>query len=327
MNTRKSRTFSVRCKKLLQISLAIGLVVISLPTHPVRVNADNTENLLNIYGLTLGGPIKEELEEEISSIEYDIFYMKEQENQNSEYNAILQQYIEKCEAEADKITRNISVYQKENNEIAENISSNLLTMNIDELIYKDSTYKDNITNMDYLLSALDGYQIKYAFKSLESDLSDVEQKLEEVKLQYAESLDTYNLGDVKDIKWIMPNNRHVTSRYGYRVDPITKAEVRFHAGTDYRAPVGTPIGALFNGVVTSAGWSDRVGYFVTVQCGDNVKYFICHCSELKVEVGQEVKQYDTLALSGATGTRCTGPHLHLGLYLNGATYDVDKLFK
>ena len=62
-------------------------------------------------------------------------------------------------------------------------------------------------------------------------------------------------------------------------------------------------------------------------CGDNIKYFICHCSEIYVTVGQQVNQYDIIASSGNTGSRTTGPHLHLALYINGVTYDVSKLFK
>lgn len=327
MILQKSRMFCVACRKHYRGSIALGLVVSILLARPMQVRADDTEDLLNVYGLTLGGPVKSDLEEEMNQIESDLQEMQAQQAINDEYNAIMQSYMDRREEEMNRVLSDISVYQEQNDNIAEKINDNLLTGDIDELLQLDGSYKSNVSNINVLLSSLGDYQISYTYKYISADLSDVEQRLADTKALYVESLDTFNLGDVKDIQWVMPNERHITSSYGYRVDPLNANEVRFHAGTDYRAPVGTPIGALFNGTVISCGWSDRIGYYVTVQCGDNVKYLICHCSELNVEVGQIVKQYDILAYSGSTGTRCTGPHLHLALYLNGVTYGVDELFK
>ena len=319
--------FSVACRKHYRSSIALGLVISILLAQPMQVRADDTEDLLNVYGLTLGGPVKSDLEEEMNQIESDLQEMQAQQAINDEYNAIMQSYISRREEEMNSVLSDISIYQKQNDAIADNINDNLLNASIDELLQLDGSYKSNVSNINTLLSSLGDYQVSYSYKYISGDLSDVEQKLANTKALYIESLDTFNLGDVKDIQWIMPNDKYITSPYGYRVDPLNANEVRFHAGTDYRAPTGTPIGALFNGTVMSCGWSDTIGYYVTVQCGDNIKYLICHCSKLNVEVGQTVKQYDILAYSGSTGTRCTGPHLHLALYLNGVTYNVDELFK
>lgn len=327
MSLQKSPMFSVVCRKHYRIKLVVGLVVSMLLAQPIQARADDTEDLLNVYGLTLGGPIKSDLEEEISSMETDLSAMQAQEDINNEYNAILQQYIDKRETELNKVLADVSVYQKQNDNIANDISDNLLTSDIKDLVSKDSSYKANVYHMNSLLSVMNDYKIDYSYKHINVDLSDVEQKLSDAKELYVESLDTYNLGDVHNIQWILPNEKHVNSIYGYRVDPLNSNEVRFHAGTDYRAAAGTPVGALFNGTVLSCGWSDTIGNFVTVQCGDNVKYLVCHCTSIEVSVGQEVKQYETIAYSGGTGSRSTGPHLHLALYLNGVTYDVDELFK
>lgn len=327
MSLQKLPMFSVVCRKHYRIKLVVGLVVSMLLAQPIQARADDTEDLLNVYGLTLGGPIKSDLEEEISSMETDLSAMKAQEDINNEYNAILQQYIDKRETELNKVLADVSVYQKQNDNIANDISDNLLTSDIKDLVNKDSSYKANVYNMNSLLSVMNDYKIDYSYKHINVDLSDVEQKLSDAKELYVESLDTYNLGDVHNIQWILPNEKHVNSIYGYRVDPLNSNEVRFHAGTDYRAAAGTQVGALFNGTVLSCGWSDTIGNFVTVQCGDNVKYLVCHCTSIEVSVGQEVKQYETIAYSGGTGSRSTGPHLHLALYLNGVTYDVDELFK
>lgn len=298
-----------------------------LSTQTLKVKAEDTEDLLNIYGLTLGGPAKTDVEIDVDLLEQALLIMESQKVMNQEYNAIMEQYVQKREELMDSILNNITTYQKNNNSYSEHISKNILDEDIDKLLNYDSMYKSNNSIMNELLESMNGYTAGYELKDTSFDITEIESKLMDTKKLYVEALDTFNLGDVKDIKWIMPNERHVTSKYGYRVDPLNSSEVRFHSGTDYRAPVGTPIGALFNGTVTASGWSDVMGYFVTVESGDNVKYLICHCSKLLVKEGQKVKQYEKLALSGATGKRSTGPHLHLALYLNGATYNVNELFE
>lgn len=326
-HTQKYRSFSKISLGRLQSNILLGLVVATLLTQPVRVSADNTEDLLNVYGLTLGGPVKTELEQEMETLEQTILAMQSQEIMNKEYNDIMKQYVQKREELVNKVMTNIAAYQSNNISYAEYISENILDADIEDLLHYDSVYKSNNNSMNELLETMNNYTVDYELKDVNFNISEVESKLMDTRKIYVDALDTYDLGDVKNIKWIMPNERYLTSRYGYRVDPLNSSEIRFHAGADYRAPEGTPIGALFNGTVISAGWSDSIGYFVTVESGDNVKYLICHCSKLLVKEGQKVKQYDTIALSGGTGKRSTGPHLHLALYLNGVTYDVNTLFK
>lgn len=325
MNSPKLSLSSKPYLKLLRISIAIGLVI-SL-TLPVRVYAEDTEDLLNIYGMTLGKPDTSEIEKEMQSIEQDILGMQAQQAINEEYNAIMKLYIEKKQATMDTVLDNISTYQDNNSKIESYISNNILDADIDTILKYDSSYKSNTNSINDLLSVLNEFSVDEDFKNVDFDTSNLEAQLVDAKVLYADAIDTYDLGDVTNIKWVMPNERKVNSRFGYRVDPLDSSVIRYHSGTDYRAPEGTPIGALFNGVVSSCGWSDTCGYYVTVQCGDNIKYFICHCSELLVEEGQIVKQYDTLALSGGTGTRSTGPHLHMAIYINGCAYDVDVLYQ
>ena len=308
------------------LSLVTGLAVLLL-TPGLTAHADNTEDLLNVYGLTLGGPIKSELEKEMEALEKDLLSMQTQQNIEEEYNATLSEYIEKCEQFMGSILDDVYAYQRKNDNIANQIGSNLLDASIDSLLKLDAQYKTNESYMDDLLSAMNSYQIDYAYKTIGISTSDVESRLTEVQSLYIDSLDTFDLGKVSGIDFVMPVNKIVNSDYGYRIDPIVRDSVRFHAGTDYRATEGTPIYALFNGTVISSGWSNTIGNFVTVQSGDNIKYLICHCSRLAVEDGQVVNQGDVIGYVGGTGTRCTGPHLHLALYLNGVSYDVDRLFR
>lgn len=296
-------------------------------TPTINIKADNTEDLLNIYGLTLGGPIKSEIEDEMNDIQNNLDEIYNQIDKNNEYNKIMEQYIKQREELFNDAINDVSVYQNKNTKVSQNISDNILTADISTLLLYDAEYKTNLFYIDELLENINTYTIDYSYKYSDLDPSELESKLEEVKKLYVESLDTFDLGEVENIKWILPNERYVTSKFGYRIDPLNTGSIKYHSGTDYRAANGSEVGALFNGTITSCGWSDTSGYYITVQSGDNVKYFICHLSEILVQKGQEVKQYDIIALSGGTGSRSTGPHLHMALYLNGSAYDVDLLFK
>lgn len=317
---------------LKEVSIILGLVICLLAPVLV-VSADSTEDLLNVYGLTLGKPADtryvegsiEELETLLDELTESI---ELQQKLNDEYNIAMEQYIEKREKLIDDMLDDVSIYQKNNQKIASDINDTLLDSSIEDLLKYDAMYKTNTVYINNLLSSMNDYKLDYTYRYVSFDLTDIEQKLQQQKKLYVESLDdSFKLGEVKTIDWIMNNDRYITSKYGYRIDPIDPSVVKFHAGTDYRASVGTEVYSLFHGEVIDCGWSGTIGYYVTVQSGENVKFLICHLSEILVEKGQIVNQYDILAKTGATGSRCTGPHLHLALYLNGVTYDVDELFR
>ena len=306
--------------------MCLGLVVCLL-TPSVKVYADDTETLMNIYGLTLGKPDKSGLEEQISLLEDSLQSMQIQQEMNTEYNSVLEQFMERVKEKTDLILNDVEIYQDKNKDLSDKIQSEILSADIDTLLQYDKVYKTNTGYADDLLSSLNNYDYDYSYRSLSVDVDSIEKELEEAKTLYVDSIDTYDLGDVTNLKWIMSNDMYRTSPYGYRLDPLNKEVVRFHSGTDYRAVIGTEIYALFNGVVTGCGWSDSAGYFVTVQCGENIRYFVCHLSEILVKEGDKVNQYDLIGLSGNTGYRTTGPHLHIALYINGDSVDIHPLFK
>lgn len=293
----------------------------------MTVMADSTEDLLNVYGLTLGGPIKSEIERQMESLERDMLSMQTEQMSVEQYNTMLSQYTARRQQFIDDVLNDVSVYQSKNEAISNEIENSLLDLDLSVLLTKDSQYKNNTSYINELLSAINEYKIDYSYRSIDVDLSDVEVRLAETKQLYIDSIDAFDLGKVKDIDFVLPTDRVINSPYGYRQDPINRSSVRLHSGTDYRATTGTDIYALFNGVVISCGWSNTIGNFVTIQSGENVKYMVCHCSELLVSENQIVRQGDPIARVGGTGSRCTGPHLHMALYINGSAYDVDRLFK
>jgi murein DD-endopeptidase MepM/ murein hydrolase activator NlpD len=85
-----------------------------------------------------------------------------------------------------------------------------------------------------------------------------------------------------------------------------------HTGTDYPAPVGSPVLAVADGTVVLAEDLFFEGNSVFIDHGDGLISMYFHLASIKVEVGQEVKKGHVLGPIGSTG-RATGPHLFFGI--------------
>ena len=92
---------------------------------------------------------------------------------------------------------------------------------------------------------------------------------------------------------------------------MREGHVSGHAGTDFKASVGTPVFASFNGKVTRVNWNTRRnGYCVEIDHADKgVKTLYLHLDKALVRPGQRVRQGAKIGLSGNTG-RSYAPHLH-----------------
>ena len=122
----------------------------------------------------------------------------------------------------------------------------------------------------------------------------------------------------------VPVRSVVTSSYGFR--RVYNGTPRSpHAGTDFRAAVGTPVAAPFAGTVVLTGDHYYAGKSVYVDSGNGVLSLFFHLNEIGVKEGQRVAKGQIVGKSGATG-RITGPHLHYGLCLAGQYVDPYPLF-
>lgn len=114
----------------------------------------------------------------------------------------------------------------------------------------------------------------------------------------------------------------ITSKFGPRFHPVLHY-TRLHGGTDFAAPVGTPIYAARDGTVTSASPSGCAGNMVILghDQGWATRYF--HLSRYAdgLAAGQKVTQGQTIGYVGNTGTCTTGPHLHYEVHINGEKVD------
>lgn len=133
--------------------------------------------------------------------------------------------------------------------------------------------------------------------------------------RYGVYMQTYgnrqSYGNPFDFAWL----GYVTSPYGYRIHPIS-GEKNLHRGMDIGVASGTPIKAIQDGRVVSAGDAGDYGLCVVIEGEDGYQSRYAHCSSLSVNAGQEVKRGDIIAAVGSTGNS-TGPHLHLEVTHNG----------
>ncbi|WP_087022191.1 peptidoglycan DD-metalloendopeptidase family protein [Thaumasiovibrio subtropicus] len=110
--------------------------------------------------------------------------------------------------------------------------------------------------------------------------------------------------------------RRVSSNFNpRRLHPVT-GQVRPHRGTDYVAPVGTPIWAAGNGVVSESGYNKYNGNYVFIRHSATYMTKYLHLKKRMVRAGDRVRQGDTIGTLGATG-RVTGAHLHYEFLVNG----------
>jgi len=110
--------------------------------------------------------------------------------------------------------------------------------------------------------------------------------------------------------------RRVSSNFNpRRLHPVT-GRVKPHRGTDYVAPVGTPIWAAGDGVVIKSSYNRFNGNYVFIKHSNTYITKYLHLKRRYVKTGQRVKQGQTIGQLGGTG-RVTGPHLHYEFLVHG----------
>ncbi len=116
-------------------------------------------------------------------------------------------------------------------------------------------------------------------------------------------------------------NFKITSGFGMRFHPILGYS-RPHTGTDFSAPIGSPIFASGNGTIAQAGWSSGYGRRIEIQHANGYVTTYNHLSGFArgITEGARVRQGQTIGYLGQTGL-ATGPHLHYEVLVNGHFVD------
>ena len=131
----------------------------------------------------------------------------------------------------------------------------------------------------------------------------------------APSATTYRPSSVSIPSRMPVNGAALTSGYGMRVHPVLGGR-RQHKGIDLAEPVGSPVYATADGMVSRADWFSSYGLFISLEHGGNIQTRYGHLSRLNVAAGQSVHKGDLIGYVGTTG-RSTGPHLHYEVRIAG----------
>jgi murein DD-endopeptidase MepM/ murein hydrolase activator NlpD len=116
----------------------------------------------------------------------------------------------------------------------------------------------------------------------------------------------------------------VTSHFSRaRFHPILKT-YRPHMGTDYGAPVGTPVQTIGSGRVVFAGRKGGEGNMVQINHPNGYETMYLHLSRMFVRTGEHVEIGKTIGLVGSTGLS-TGPHLDFRILQKGQYKNFEKL--
>ena len=124
----------------------------------------------------------------------------------------------------------------------------------------------------------------------------------------------------------------ITSPFGMRQDPMDKSKQQMHKGIDIRARKDDVLATENGGKVVAVNHSTNTGGGKSVIVeyartdGSKVQTTYMHLSSISVKAGDEVKAGQKLGVSGNTGTRTTGEHLHFGvknISADGKIRDVD----
>ena len=121
------------------------------------------------------------------------------------------------------------------------------------------------------------------------------------------------------------NGARLSSPYGMRKHPIDGFN-KMHRGTDFAAPMGTPIMASGSGVIKKAGWCGGGGNCIVIKHNSTYQTIYAHMSKFAkgMRSGVRVKQGQTIGYVGSTG-KSTGPHLHYEVLINGKRVNSQTL--
>ena len=121
------------------------------------------------------------------------------------------------------------------------------------------------------------------------------------------------------------NGARLSSSFGMRKHPIDGYN-KMHRGTDFAAPLGTPIMASGDGIITKSGWCGGGGNCVKIKHNSSYQTVYAHMSKFAsgIKKGVKVKQGQVIGFVGSTG-KSTGPHLHYEVIVDGKRVNSQTL--
>ncbi|MBU3733385.1 MAG: M23 family metallopeptidase [Candidatus Fonsibacter sp.] len=154
-----------------------------------------------------------------------------------------------------------------------------------------------------------------------SEITNVEKNIILYRYEYPNGTIAYFTPEGKSIeKSLMRtpiNGAKLSSRYGFRIHPILGYN-QMHQGTDFAAPIGTPVMASGSGTVEYSGWKGGYGKFISIRHSPVYQTNYAHLQDYAkgIRRGAKVQQGQVIGYLGSTGSS-TGPHLHYEVVVNG----------
>jgi len=121
------------------------------------------------------------------------------------------------------------------------------------------------------------------------------------------------------------NGARLSSSFGMRKHPIQGFN-KMHTGTDFAAPMGTPIMASGSGTITRAKWCGGGGNCIKIKHNSTYETVYAHMKSFAagMKANKKVRQGQIIGYVGSTGMS-TGPHLHYEVIINGKKINSQKL--
>lgn len=129
-----------------------------------------------------------------------------------------------------------------------------------------------------------------------------------------------------DLPTLQPVPGDIISDFGMRLHPVFK-ERRMHLGTDFAAPMETPVKAAGSGTVKDIqDLPETYGNLLVIDHGNGYLSRYAHLAAIQVEVGATVRQGEVVALSGNSGMSKV-PHLHFEILHENVFIDPATILK
>ncbi len=263
--------------------------------------------------------------------------LKEMENIRAE-NELLKKELMTLNKDTQELKQDLVVLQKQNTTI-KNLLNESDESKIIEIAEKSNSdlqtvisYNNNLLTQG---NPIGGREFKLSYeepadliKNMQKNINFIKREIPEekeelknleteVKEHNAKIAATPNIWPVAD-----DGEGYISSNFGWRDDPISSKR-EYHEGLDIAVWYNTPVLATAYGEVSYAGWSSGYGRTVRIDHGYGYESIYGHLNKISVEVGEEVKRGEKIALSGNSG-QSTGPHLHYEVRVDGVPKNPEE---
>lgn len=209
------------------------------------------------------------------------------------------------------------------------LNSQLTYVNSMLQTYDSLELSHKLNRIDNNLIMIDGYLKERGMLKTENmggNFSDTKPENFVKKINYLDEQSVLFLNKLKDLPIGYPYYGPRSSNYGYRRNPFGGLSTEFHAGIDFKGPMGDPIFATGEGIINRCDWYGGYGNAVVIDHNSGFQSLYGHLSKVNVTQGQFVKAGDIIGFLGSTG-RSTGPHLHYEIRKNGEDISPEPFIK